>query len=98
MSSVVQLRRKGCGVTASHLLQLVLGESLRLTAIGLVGGAALAYVVSRGLTAMLYNVSRLDPTVYAVSAVAMLSACAAAAALPARRAAQVDPVTALRAE
>ena len=90
--------RAALGATENNLLGLVLGESLRLTFLGLLAGAALAYAASRGLTALLYEVSGLDPMVYAASAAVMLAACAAAAALPARRAARTDPVTALRTE
>lgn len=90
--------RAALGATEHNLLSLVLGESLRLTTLGLLAGAVLAYAASQGLTALLYDVSGLDPLVYTASAIVMLAAGAAAAAFPARRAAKTDPVTALRTE
>lgn len=90
--------RAALGATHGNLVALVLNDSLRVTAYGLVGGVALAFAATRGLTNLLYNVPALDPLVYVGAAVAMTVACAGATLLPARRAANVDPLTALRAE
>jgi putative ABC transport system permease protein len=59
-------------------------------------GLLLAFAVSRGLGRLLYNVAAVDPAVYAFGAVLMTLACVAASLLPARRAARVDPLVALR--
>jgi putative ABC transport system permease protein len=88
--------RAALGATEHNLLRLVLGENLRLTALGIVAGAALAYAASRGLTALLYDVSGADPAAYCGATLAMFAACTLAATLPARRAARVSPVIALR--
>ena len=73
-------------------------DSLRLTFAGLAAGAGLAFAASRGLGALLYHVPALDVLVYLAAALAMTAACLAATLLPARRAAKVDPLTALRTE
>ncbi|HYC69961.1 MAG TPA: ADOP family duplicated permease [Opitutaceae bacterium] len=90
--------RAALGASRANLLRLVLGDSLRLTLAGLGAGMVLAYGVSRGLASLLFNVGRLDPLVYAAAALAMTLACAVAALVPARRAAKVDPLVALRSE
>lgn len=90
--------RAALGATRGDLLQLVLRDSLRLTVAGLAAGALLAFAASRGLTNLLYDVPALDLLVYLGAALTMTLACVAATLLPARRAAKVDPLTALRAE
>jgi putative ABC transport system permease protein len=90
--------RAALGATRTDLLTLVLRDSLRLTVVGLVAGALIAFATSRGLTHLLYNVPTLDLLVYATAALAMTLACTAATLLPARRAARVNPLTALRSE
>jgi putative ABC transport system permease protein len=89
--------RVALGATASDVGRLVVGEGLRLAtlgaAIGLVGAAAAARVVR----ALLFEVHWLDPASMAAAAVLLVGAAALASYLPARRAARVDPVAALRA-
>jgi ABC-type antimicrobial peptide transport system permease subunit len=90
--------RAALGASGANLLRLVLGESLRLTAAGLVAGLLLAYAASRGLAGLLYNVGTIDPVAYLVAAILMALACVGATLLPARRAARVDPLVAWRSE
>lgn len=90
--------RAALGASRLDLLRLVLGGSLRVTAAGLVVGAVLAFLFTRAMTALLYNVPTLDLLVYFGSAALMTLACAAATLFPARRAAKADPLTAIRAE
>lgn len=90
--------RAALGASASQLTRLVMGDSLRLAAAGLTAGLFLAYAISRSLQGLLYQVSVVDPAVYLAAALSMTLACAAAALVPARRAARVDPLVALRAE
>jgi len=90
--------RAALGAAAPDLLALVLRDSLRLTAAGLVAGVVLAWAASRGLASLLFNVPGIDPLVYAAAAVVMTAACAAAALAPARRASRVDPIIALRSD
>jgi predicted permease len=90
--------RMALGARAADVLRLVLGQGLRLLAVGLLLGVVAAVVVGRVLSAQLYGVSPLDPLVF-LTAVATLSGTALVATwLPARRAALTDPIQALRAE
>jgi putative ABC transport system permease protein len=90
--------RAALGATQGDLVRLVLGSSLRVAWAGLAVGALLAFAASRGLTGLLYDVPTLDLSVYLGAILAMTLACAAATLVPARRAAKVDPLVALRAE
>ena len=77
---------------------LVVGRALRVTAIGLAVGLALAAGAGRLLRSQIFGVSPLDPVTF-VGVSALLAAVALLAAwLPARRAARVDPIIALQAE
>jgi ABC-type antimicrobial peptide transport system permease subunit len=75
-----------------------MGEGAALTAVGLLMGGAGALLAARALRQLLFGVAPLDPVSF-VAAAALLAAVALSAAwLPARRAASVDPVRALREE
>lgn len=90
--------RMSLGATRRAVVGLVAGQSMRLLAVGSVFGVAGGYALSRVLSGRLFGVSPLDPAVY-VSAVAGFALVAlAASALPARRAARLDPVSTLKAE
>jgi ABC-type antimicrobial peptide transport system permease subunit len=76
---------------------MVLGDSLWLVAAGIVVGLPGAYAVGRFLKSMLFGLEPADP--WTAGALAVLAAVAAVAAwLPARRAARIDPMAALREE
>jgi predicted permease len=88
--------RLAFGATRSGVLRMILVESGRLVAAGLVVGVIAALSLARLVAARLYGVSPTDPWTIA-GAIALLSIVAGVAALiPARRAATVDPATALR--
>jgi putative ABC transport system permease protein len=79
-------------------VKLVLGEGLRLSLVGVVVGIACALALTRVMRNLLYGVSATDPiTFFTVSAV-LVGVALAACYLPARRAARVDPIVALRFE
>jgi putative ABC transport system permease protein len=86
------------GAAASDVLRLVLGNAAKLMLIGLVLGLTAAAVLSRYLTTLLYQVRPLDPLTFIAVALILLITAAIAVAVPAWRAARVDPVMAFRAE
>ncbi len=99
--SVEQRRREvgvrvAMGATPKQILGFVMGEGLRLTAIGVILGVVAALALSRSLTALLYEVRPTDPPVYLAVGALLLAVAVAAAYPPARRAMRVDPVVALR--
>src|SRR5919201_7134306 len=88
--------RMALGANASNLLRLVISRGLRLTTLGVVVGAIAALLLTRLMGNLLYKVSPQDPLAF-ISAFIVLTAVALVACfLPARRAARVDPVQALR--
>jgi predicted permease len=90
--------RMALGAEATQVARLILGQGLRATVVGIGAGAAGAYALGRGIKALLYEVTPGDPLVF-LSVVALLLAVAGAATYwPARRAARVDPMVALRHE
>jgi putative ABC transport system permease protein len=90
--------RIAMGAAASDVLRLVLGNAAKLMLIGLVLGLTAAAVLSRYLTTLLYQVRPLDPLTFIAVALILLITAAIAVAVPAWRAARVDPVMAFRAE
>jgi predicted permease len=90
--------RIALGATASAVIRLVVGQGLRLTLLGVVLGVAAAAAGTRLIQSMLFGVSALDPLTFVLVALLLTTVAAAAAYLPARRAARVDPTMALRAE
>ena len=78
------------------MLWLVLREGLTLTIAGLGVGLLLAWGVARAVSGLLYEVSALDPLVFAVAPAVLAASAMAASYLPARRATRVLPLTALR--
>jgi len=104
MSFLVAQRRREIGVrmalgaTPGSIVRLTLGFAARSTAAGLIIGGAGAYVATRWLRAQLFQVAPGDPRPLAGAVAVLVLVALIAAAGPARRAAQVDPGTTLRAE
>jgi putative ABC transport system permease protein len=90
--------RMALGAESSDVLRLTLMESLKPVLAGMVGGLALAVVVSRLMETLVYQVPVKDPYTFAVVAAVLLTSAILAAYVPARRAARVDPLVALRYE
>lgn len=90
--------RMALGAERRTVLGLVIRDGLRLTAAGLAAGLVVAAMVSGVLRSQLYGVGTLDPVAY-IGVVAVFALVALAASyIPARRAAGVDPIVALRTE
>jgi ABC-type antimicrobial peptide transport system permease subunit len=90
--------RMALGAGRTQMLAMVMRESLWVLLAGLAVGIPLTYFVARSLKSMLYQMSPLDPVsfVLAIAALTVVSVCAAF--IPARRAASIEPMQALRAE
>lgn len=90
--------RMALGAAQSAIFRLVVGQAMGLVAISIGVGLVGAFAATRLMNSLLYGVSAWDPMTF-VAIVALISVVAFLAAwLPARRAARVDPVIALRAE
>ena len=89
--------RVALGAMPAAVARLVVGDALRITAIGLVAGLAVAAGAAPVMHSQLYGVAPLDPVTFAAVAAALLVAATLAAAAPARRAMRLDPVRALSA-
>ena len=90
--------RMSLGATQSGVLAKVLGEGMRLALVGFVLGAAGAFAAGRVMASMLHEVKPGDPVVFAATAGLLAAVALAACYLPARRAARLDPMAALRDE
>jgi predicted lysophospholipase L1 biosynthesis ABC-type transport system permease subunit len=90
--------RMAVGARRGQVVWMILKDSLLLTAIGVVVGIPLATLVSRALSASLYGVKPLDAATYLLAVAGVAVVALAASALPAGRAASIDPMRALRAE
>jgi putative ABC transport system permease protein len=86
------------GASRDRVLGLVLKEGLTLAASGLGLGLIGAFFVGRALNGLLYGVGSMDSTALCAVAVTLLTAALLACYIPARRAAEVDPIVALRYE
>jgi ABC-type antimicrobial peptide transport system permease subunit len=86
------------GVEQRAVRRMFLRHGLILSGIGVAVGMGVAAGLMRLMTSMLYQVSPLDVTTYAGVSVVLLAAAMTASYLPARRAASLNPVEALRAE
>jgi ABC-type antimicrobial peptide transport system permease subunit len=89
--------RIALGAQMADVRRLFLRHGLWLTATGIVLGIGVALVLTRVMSAMLFGVGPADPLTYAAVSAALAAVVLLATYLPARRAARVDPVVALRA-
>jgi putative ABC transport system permease protein len=90
--------RMTLGAGPGQIFKLIVGQGLRLTAIGVAAGLIAAFALTRGMTTMLVGVKATDPVTFATVAVVFFLISAMACWLPARRAANLDPTMALREE
>jgi putative ABC transport system permease protein len=90
--------RMALGARSADVHRLVLGQAAPLVAAGIAAGLLGAAALTRLLAALLFRVGARDPLTLLAAAVLLTLACALACLLPARRAARVDPMVALRSE
>jgi putative ABC transport system permease protein len=88
--------RMAIGAQRSDVLRMVLGDGMKLAAVGVVFGLGTALALARYTESMLFGVTPLDAVSYAATAAVMLAVSALACYVPARRASAVDPLQALR--
>ena len=86
------------GARPDDVYRMVIGQGMRLALTGVMVGLASAFVASRVLTSLLFGINGADSLVYAGVSLLMVLVALAACYLPARRAARVDPMIALRCE
>jgi predicted permease len=88
--------RAALGASREDILALVVRQGMALTALGVVIGLAAAVAASEALVTLLFDVSRVDPLTYGAVVSVLIVVAGAACALPAWRAARVDPTSTLR--
>lgn len=88
--------RMALGARPAQVLGMILRESCALVALGTALGLAAAWLASRAVGSLLYGLTPTDPAIYATVAALLGAVAALAALLPARRAAAVEPMRALR--
>src|SRR6201999_3829058 len=90
--------RMAVGAQRGQVVWMVLRDSLLMTVIGVAVGVPLAMLVSKALSSALYGVKSYDALSYALAVLGVALVALIASLIPARRAASVDPLNALRAE
>jgi putative ABC transport system permease protein len=104
LSTLVRMRtaeiglRMAFGAQPRSILQLIVGQGLRLSAVGILIGGVSALLLTRTMRSMLVGVAPNDPGTYAAIVLLFLVIASAASWIPARRAAALDPTIALREE
>jgi len=90
--------RMALGARQGQVVQLVLGRGLRVIAVAIAVGTIAAAVAARLLQSQLYGVGAADPVTFIAVAVLLTIVALVATYIPARRAARIDPMIALRSE
>jgi predicted permease len=90
--------RMALGARGNDIVLMIIKQGGRLIGIGLALGFAGALALGRAMTSQIYEVSAADPAVFAIALIVLASAALFASWLPARRAARIDPIRALRQE
>lgn len=88
--------RKALGAQDGSVVRMVVGSALGVTVAGILAGALVAIPGGRLIASQLYGVSSRDPLVFGACAAVLTAVALLASCLPAKRAARVDPMVALR--
>ena len=86
------------GATTRDIMKLIVGHGMVLTLIGVACGLCVAFLLTRFLSSLLFEVSSYRPVTYAGVSLLLLMVAFIACYIPARRATRVDPMVALRYE
>jgi ABC-type antimicrobial peptide transport system permease subunit len=90
--------RMALGATRSSIAQLVIGDGVRVAAIGILAGLSGALVATRLVQSVLYGISRFDPIAFAGGGLLLLVVAMVACVAPMLRATSIDPALAVRAD
>jgi len=90
--------RVALGATTRNVLSMVIGQGLKLTVVGLAVGLTGSFLLSRVMASLLFEISPTDPLTFAMVGIGLAAVALLACFVPARRAAKVDPMVALRYE
>jgi len=90
--------RMALGATPRSVLQLIVGQGMKVVLIGVVVGLAGGLALGRAVSSLVFGVPVRDPATFSLVAVVLTAVALAACIIPARRAARVDPMVALREE
>lgn len=90
--------RVALGARSTDVIRLIVGQGMRITALGIAAGLLGAFALTRLMSNLLYGVSPSDPITFAAVAGLMIVVALLACYIPARRATKVDPLVALRYE
>jgi putative ABC transport system permease protein len=90
--------RMALGATVNSVFRMVLGQALKLVAIGVVAGLIAAGLLTRALETLLFETEPLDPVTFALTAIVLIVVATLASYIPARRGTRIAPTEALRTE
>ena len=90
--------RVALGASATNIVGFVLGYGIRITSLGVGAGLLLSWVINRAVGSLLFKVSATDPATYLGINIVLGSVCLVACWIPSRRAAQLNPLDALRSD
>jgi putative ABC transport system permease protein len=90
--------RMAIGARPAEIVRMILGQGMGPALVGVIIGVATAFALTRAVKTLLFGVTPNDPATFLAVAALLATAALAACYLPARRAAQVDPLRALRTE